>query len=211
MLLLLYLGLLVILPSFVKDTARNGEFHVTDAQIANGVLVVTGRTGRGGQPVLINGKQVAESDADGVFRITSTERPSNCIVVVGDSVMSSDAMIRSCGRDGAPGMPGRDGAPGMPGRDGVPGMPGRDGVPGIPGDSEFFDNNNRGAKLCEMKDDAGASMIVIAPKAWDVNACKNFFSAFKGKDFGVRTGCMFREEPFFSWSEPGVPERACGW
>jgi hypothetical protein len=123
------------IPSLALFWAVSAEaaVQITDARISNGSLLISGRTDRPNQKVVIDGKSEVISGGNRRFVWAGSYFPENCTVRVQVEAESRDVVIANCGPKGDQGQPGPAGPAGSQGRQGEAGPAGPAGPAGAAG------------------------------------------------------------------------------
>lgn len=113
--------------------AARALLDVSDARIANGRLIVTGRTTRPNQEVTLDQEFKVTSGPRGLFRFEVVHYPAGCVVTVALGTDEAKALVAQCGAPGPAGPAGEAGPAGPPGPQGAPGPAGPVGAAGPQG------------------------------------------------------------------------------
>lgn len=125
--------LLPLICFFAWVAPAAADIRIAEAQIANGYLVITGRTDFPHFLVALDDRHSATTDRRGRFAFRIVYIPPNCIGTLKAGTDTRRVVIANCAPTAGPGSQGEPGPPGPKGEAGPPGPPGATGARGDPG------------------------------------------------------------------------------
>lgn len=128
---------LLLLAPILFALPTRADIRIGEAQIAGGLLVITGRTDSPNVRVVLDDAHEMIADAQGRFAFRIVYHPPTCIGTLKAGTDTRRALVANCAPagKGAPGPKGDAGAPGSRGDVGSPGAEGRQGAAGPKGDT----------------------------------------------------------------------------